>query len=308
MFAEVDVVPLRPARTWNTCQSRLGSPVTLTLNEFGPSSDVAVWQAFLLAAFSFGVGVLGGLIGLALGTVRLPVLILVGLPAPTAAGTNILISTASAMMGSVRHLHGGRVNLRLVALMMPASLFGALIGGIFGSEFAPESLLMTAVGLLVVWQGLDLVRLSRSRKDLSTVDQADSLGVAAFQRVGRYWMGLGVASGFLIGVVGATVGLILGTLRLPVLVRFLRVDPVSAVGTNLVIGFFVGMGGWIGHVALGEVDYVLAVLMVPSAMAGSHVGAGFTGRITPRRLIAAMGVILATVGAVLVLRGVSSSF
>ncbi len=279
--------------------------MTLPLHELGLPSDVAVWQALVLAALSFGVGVLGGLIGLALGTMRLPALLLVGLPAPTAAGTNILISTASAVVGSVRHLREGRVNLRLVATMVPPSLLGALIGGVFGSKLAPESVLMTGVGILVVWQGTDLVRLSRSPKTPDAVDLTDPPRTVVTQRVGGYRLGFGVATGFAIGVVGATVGLILGTLRLPVLIRVLRIEPMSAVGTNLLIGFFMGAGGWIGHVALGEVDYALAVLMAPTAMAGSYVGAGLTGRITVTRLVATMGAVLVAVGALLVLRGVA---
>ena len=59
---------------------------------------------------SGAVGVLGGLVGLALGTMRLPVLLLLGFPAPVAGGTNILVSTASAATGSIPHLRAGRVD------------------------------------------------------------------------------------------------------------------------------------------------------------------------------------------------------
>lgn len=281
--------------------------LALSLHELVLPSSVTVWQALFLGVLSFGVGVLGGLIGLALGTMRLPALLLMGLPAPTAAGTNILISTASAVVGSVRHLRAGRVNLRLVAAMVPPSLLGAVIGGIFGSKLAPESLLITGVGLLVVWQGADLVRLSRRGNTPEAADLAGLPGAGTMPRAVGYRMGFGIASGFVIGVVGATVGLILGTLRLPLLIRVLRIDPISAVGTNLLIGFFMGAGGWIGHVALGEVDYQLALIMVPTAMAGSHVGAGLTGRITVARLTATMGLVLMAVGALLVLRGLGLS-
>lgn len=52
------------------------------LSAFGLPSPVPVWEALFLTVLSYGVGVLGGIIGLALGTMRLPFLLLLGLPAP----------------------------------------------------------------------------------------------------------------------------------------------------------------------------------------------------------------------------------
>ena len=57
--------------------------------------------------------------------------------------------------------------------------------------------------------------------------------------------------GWPIGALGGAVGLILGSLRLPALIRVLRMDPRAAVGTNLTIGFAMGSVGWIGHVSGG---------------------------------------------------------
>ena len=52
----------------------------------GLESAVNAWQLALLTAVSAAVGVLGGLVGLALGTIRLPVLLLLGVPAALAGG------------------------------------------------------------------------------------------------------------------------------------------------------------------------------------------------------------------------------
>ncbi|MBI4610660.1 MAG: TSUP family transporter [Candidatus Rokubacteria bacterium] len=83
-----------------------------SLSAFGLPSEVLLWQAIFLNALSYGVGVIGGIVGLALGTMRLPFLLLLGMPAPVAAGTNILVSTLSAVSGLVRHWRAGRVDLR----------------------------------------------------------------------------------------------------------------------------------------------------------------------------------------------------
>ncbi len=83
----------------------------------GWGSDVLIWNAVVLTAVSLGVGLLGGFVGLALGTMRLPAMLLMGMAAPTAGGTNILVSSISSIFGAVRHLREGRVNCRLVLIM-----------------------------------------------------------------------------------------------------------------------------------------------------------------------------------------------
>ena len=80
-------------------------------------------------------------------------------------------------------------------------------------------------------------------------------------------------------MLGGAVGLILGSIRLPALVRILRVDPRIAAGTNLFIGFVMGAAGWVGHVIYGQVDWVLLVMMGAPAMVGSYLGANLTGKV-----------------------------
>ena len=52
----------------------------MTLAEIGLPSAVPIWHALLLTAISFLVGILGGFVGLALGTMRLPAMLLLGMP------------------------------------------------------------------------------------------------------------------------------------------------------------------------------------------------------------------------------------
>ena len=119
-------------------------------------------------------------------------------------------------------------------------------------------------------------------------------------------MTLAAAMGLAIGVAGGAVGLILGSLRIPAMVRVLKVDPRAAVGTNMVIGFFMGATGWIGHVARGQVDYPLAALMAASAMAGVHLGVKLTGKVSLGRLILTLGIVMVVVGALLIWRAASA--
>jgi uncharacterized membrane protein YfcA len=281
--------------------------LTVPLSAFGLPSEVVLWQALFLTLLSYGVGVLGGAVGLALGTMRLPFLLLLGMPAPVAAGTNILVSTLSAVTGLIRHLKEGRVDFGVVAVQGIPAVIGAFIGG-FASGLAPESLLIGLAGILVIWQGVELLLRARRERPKATPVLAPSTVVTevrdnpAGSRIASWSTGQIFAEalvGFAIGLLGGAVGLILGSLRLPALITILGIDPRVAAGSNLVIGFLMGAFGWVGHVVAGQVDYPLLVLMGLTGMAGTFQGARLTGTMSLRGLLMLMALVLLVVGSLL---------
>ena len=279
------------------------------MSEIEFASGIVLWKAVLLTAISFAVGILGGFVGLALGTIRLPAMLLLGMSAPIAGGTNILVSGLACLSGSIRHLREGRVNMRIVLVMGIPAFVGAFIGG-FLSDVAPEGILILFAGLLVFWQGIEFLIMARERSREGASDTnmfgGELSGSAGLFTPGRMSAEAGIGLG--VGLLGGAVGLILGSIRLPALIRILRVDPRIAAGTNLFIGMFIGAFGWVGHVLQGEVDYVLLALMGSAAMIGSYYGAKLTGKVQLTSLILAMGLVLLAVGAILAVRGASDMF
>ena len=286
---------------------RSPNSMTIPLHDLGLPSDVLVWHALLLTALSFSVGVLGGFVGLALGSMRLPVLLLLGLPTTLAAGTNIVISAASAATGSVRHLREGRVDGRLVMTMGVPSIAGGFLGA-FYSHRAPAGLLIGLVGLLLVWQGWEFLFRTRvgPQADPVSADGERGRGSNLAAAIRRRPAAAESTAGFGIGVVGGAVGLILGGARLPVLVRLLQVDPRIAAGSSMFVGFLLGTMGFLGHMLRGNVDYPLVVFMGSTAMIGSYLGARYTGRVSRDRLVATMGMVLMTIGVAMVWRAFSA--
>ena len=279
------------------------------MSEIEFASGIVLWKAVLLTAISFAVGILGGFVGLALGTIRLPAMLLLGMSAPIAGGTNILVSGLACLSGSIRHLREGRVNVRIVLVMGIPAFVGAFIGG-FLSDVAPEGILILLAGLLVFWQGIEFLIMARERRREGATNTnmfgRELSGSAGMFTPGRMSAEAGIGLG--VGLLGGAVGLILGSIRLPALIRILQVDPRIAAGTNLFIGMFIGAFGWVGHVLQGEVDYVLLVLMGGAAMIGSYYGAKLTGKVQLTSLILAMGLVLLAVGAILTVRGATDVF
>ena len=278
--------------------------LALTLGDMGLPSDVLLWKAVLLTLISLLVGVLGGFVGLALGTIRLPALLLLGTPAAIAAGTNIMVSSLSSLSGTIRHWRGGRVDLKIVLVMGVPACAGAFVGG-FLSDSVHEGILLSLVGLLVLWQGVEFIIIYRNRirsdQPSSPLFGAGLEGSTGVFTPGRISAEAGIGLG--VGLLGGAVGLILGSIRLPALVRVLKVDPRIAAGTNLFIGFFMGAVGWVGHATQGNVDYPLLVLMGAAAMIGSWHGAKLTGRVNLNTLLLTMGFVLVAVGVLLACRG-----
>ena len=267
------------------------------------TSDLALWQLLTLTIVSFGVGILGGFVGLALGTIRLPAMLLLTSMTPAiAGGTNILVSSLASLSGAIRHLREGRVDKRIVLVMGIPAFVGAFLGGFLSDVVSPR-LLLSAAGALVFWQGVEFLILARNRRRDSGAHMFGSDLEGAEGDFTAKRMSLEGGIGFGVGTLGGAVGLILGSIRLPALIRILRVDPRIAAGSNLFIGFFMGSLGWVGHVARGQVDYPLLIMMGAAAMVGSYLGAKLTGRVELNTLILAMGVVLIVVGALLSWRG-----
>ena len=265
------------------------------------TTDLALWQLALLSLLSLAVGVLGGFVGLALGTMRLPALLLMGVNPQFAAGTNILVSALSAVAGGYRHVKEGRIDWGVVLWLGVPSLIGGFLGGFFAGKF-PAGLLIGVAGLLVLWQGVEFFGLSRRLAAAASGGDPDGSDSGASGLTGKSGA-LAGTGGAAIGLLGGGVGLILGSLRLPLMIRILKIDPRRAAGSNLVVGAVLGIFGFIGHGIHGEVDLPLLLAMALTGMIGSNIGARYTGRVSVRSLVLVLAWVLLVVGVILVVRG-----
>ena len=250
---------------------------------------IELWVLLFLVALCFAVGAIGSVAGLVLGNLRLPVLLAL-LPAAVAGGTNIAISGAGAGAGALTHLREGRFDRTAFWIMAPPSLVGAVLGGVLAG-LLPGELLIGIMALIVLEQGAELLYANYRRP-------ADRTAPPTAPRTRRWVLLLG-ASGFAIGVLGGLVGLILGTIRLPAMLRA-GLPAKTAVGTNLAVGFVVGIAGLAGHLLAGTVDGLLVLELSPPAILGSVLGARLAGTISEHGLRRVIGLILVGVAALLI--------
>ncbi len=244
----------------------------------------------LFGLWCFLVAAAGGLVGLVLGNLRLPATVVVGTSAAAGAGANLAISAIAAATAAIAHVRAGRVNWRLFAWTAPPSILGAIAGGL-ASGALPDDVLLAVIGLTLFVFGVDILR-PKARAGAPEEPDADGPDLTAI-----------VLTGAAIGVLGGLVGLILGTLRLPALLRFAGDTAQRVVGTNLTVGVCVGAAGIVGHAPSG-VDWTLLAVGAAASVPGAVLGARLTGRLSKDQLLRAIGVILVAAGLTALAQGV----
>lgn len=237
----------------------------------------------ILLAWSFAVSFAGGTVGLVLGNLRLPVVVWVGTSAAAAAGANVAISGLAALTATVVHIRNGRLDRRLFLWMAPSSFLGAVAGGILAG-LLPERILLGAIAIVVLYGAVEVWRYRRPKAE-------GSHGQPDFRRLFTE----AVLIGFGVGLLGGFVGLILGSLRLPAMLKYMGMPPTKAIGTNSAVGVVVGIGGLIGHLPSG-VDWDILLIGAAAAIPGAALGSRLTGRLPEQTLVRAMAAVLLITG------------
>src|SRR5262249_19884502 len=238
-----------------------------------------------VALWCFLTAVAGGLVGLVLGNIRLPVIVLAASSPAAGAGANIGISAVAALTAAVTHVRAGRIDWRVFAWMAPPSIAGAVAGGLLSGEL-PGNALLALIGVTLLVFGVDLLR---PRAAVTSGPARHGGRVAT------------VVTGAAIGLLGGLVGLILGALRLPALLRVVVADPFRAVGTNVAVGFCLGVAGVFGHLT-GGVDWPLLAIGAAASVPGALVGARLAGRLDEQQLLRAVGAVLLVAGTALLVQ------
>ncbi|MBA2462272.1 MAG: sulfite exporter TauE/SafE family protein [Actinobacteria bacterium] len=238
------------------------------------------WELALAFAGSFVAGYFGSALGLVLGTLRLPLIVVASGSPLAAAGTNIAISAAAAATGGLRHAREGRVDWRVVAWMAPPSVVGAIAGALLADD-VPERALYAVIAAVLVWSGIDLALRPIEPKARARLRLRAAAG-----------------HGFAIGAIGGAVGVILGTLRMPALVRSVGLDVRRAAGTNLVVGFFLGVAGFATHATASVIEWDILAAGLAGALPGAWLGARVTGVLSENTLRLALGTTLVLIGGV----------
>ncbi len=234
-----------------------------------------------VAAWCFVVALVGGALGLVLGNIRLPAIVAVASGPAAGAGANVGISGVAATAAAIVHIRAGRIDWRVFAWMAPPSMVGAVAGG-YASGLLPDTALLLTIGAALLYFGVRMLRPGGKVRPRRDAAEGPSIpGV--------------VLSGLGIGLLGGLIGLILGALRMPALLRWVGGSAHQAVGTNLAVGVCVGRAGVLGHSPSG-VDWDLLAIGAAASVPGALLGSRLTGRLSEPALLKGIGAMLVVAG------------
>ncbi|MCY1063628.1 sulfite exporter TauE/SafE family protein [Nannocystis sp. RBIL2] len=221
---------------------------------------------------SFGLSYIGATVGLVLGQLRVALLVYaLGSPAAGAA-TSLAISTAGTLTGTWRHARDGRVSLWLLASVGAPSAVAAFATARWAGS-VDARLLKAAIAGVLLLTGAAMLR--RRPEPAGPSEHVPSRTFAVLAEV---------VVGAVLGAISGLVGLLLGSLRLPAMIRYARVPPPVAVGTNMAIGAVTGLSAGVATFLQGQVDLTAFAVVTPLTLLGANLGARRTGDLDPDSL------------------------
>ena len=245
----------------------------------------------LLVCFIAGAGAgLGtGFAGMSAAAVISPMLItFLGMPAYEAVGialaSDVLASAVSA------YTYGRKKNLDIKnGLVMLASVLVFTAVGSFVSSLVPNTTMGSFSMVMTLILGIKFIV-----KPVMTTKEAME-GVSPKK---RFWQSVicGTLIGFICGFIGAGGGMMM----LLVLTSVLGYELKTAVGTSVFIMTFTALTGAVSHFAFGGApDLWVLVFCVVFTLIWARIAAVFANKASPKVLNRVTGIILATLGAVI---------
>ncbi len=217
----------------------------------------------------------------------LPALLLAGLPADVANGTNRVGVATQSIAASIAFRRAGKLDFEDgVGLLLP-TLFGSLAGSFVAAYMLPRAWVEPVLlGTLLLMATIMLVRpRAFEATEGQTLRVRDSLGGA---------LGL-FGAGFYGGFVQAGVGFVL----LTVMGGVLRYDLVRANAFKLVAVLAFTLVALPVFIIADQVAWAPGLLLGAATALGSHLGVRFSLKVSPRvlRTVVVVGVIVACVAA-----------
>ena len=247
------------------------------------------------ALFGLLVGFLVGLTGVGGGSLMTPFLVLtMGVPAPTAIGTDLVYATVTKVVGSVQHYRQRSVNLQVAIFLglgsIPASLLGVVtlewIKANYDEE-AVRSIMITIIAATLVLVGASLIFRTFFMRDRSgRPDKPIWDGKSRMSLKRRLFTILfGAMGGYLVGLTSIGSGSIMAI----ILLLLYPLAPAVVVGTDIAHATVLSLVTGLAHASQGNVNWGLAGTLllgsIPGVLVGSRVAPYVPGK--PLRVILA---------------------
>jgi len=279
-----------------------------------PIADLPV-NVFLVLAMGIAVGFISGMFGIGGGFLMTPLLIFIGVQPAVAVASVSTHVAASSLSGAIAYWRRRALDVTLALTLLGGGILGSVCGvGVFTWLRALDQLdlmiglsyviLLCVVGALMVVESARVI--IRSRQGKPTTGRRPGSHTwfhglplkLRFKRSKIYVSAIPVlVIGFIIGFIGAIMGIGGGFLLVPMLIYLLRVPTATVIGTSMVLTFLTMASATILHAATNHlVDAVLALILMAGGVIGAQFGAHAGQRIRGEWLRLFLGLLVLSVG------------
>jgi uncharacterized membrane protein YfcA len=279
-----------------------------------PIADLPV-NVFVILAIGLAVGFISGMFGIGGGFLMTPLLIFLGISPAVAVASVTGHIAASSMSGAISYWQRRAIDLALAFMLLAGGIIGTAfgvwlfttlraIGQLDVTIGVSYVLLLSVVGALMVTESVRAIIRTRQGKPVELRRPGSHTWIHGlplklrFKRSRIYVSAIPVwGIGFLIGFVGAVMGIGGGFLLVPLLIYVLRVPTATVIGTSMVLTLVTMASATVMHAAVNHlVDALLALFLMVGGVTGAQFGARAGQKMSGERLRLLLGLLVLAVG------------
>jgi len=279
-----------------------------------PIAELSV-NVFLIFVMGLAVGFISGMFGIGGGFLMTPLLIFIGIPPAVAVASVTGQIAASSFTGAITYWRRRALDPALAMMLLVGGIIGTTAGvWLFSVLRAVGQLditigvsylvLLGTVGSLMIGESAQAIIRSRQGKPTEIRRGGSHLWIHGlpfklrFKQSKMYVSTIPVwGIGFIIGFIGAVMGIGGGFLLVPMLIYLLRVPTNVVIGTSMVLTLVTMAFATVLHAATNHlVDVVLALILMVGGVTGAQFGARAGQKIRSEQLRLLLGLLVLAVG------------
>jgi hypothetical protein len=255
-----------------------------------------VFDDIISTVLTFLTGLGSGIyVGIASGTVEpfiIPLItVLLGSTIYKAIGTSLFVDCIIGLIAGLVFFRKGQVKIKPVMLLGASGSIAALIGSVF-SKGTPESNLKILIAVVLIFFGYMLLR-GGIKRNVETINQ--KVNLAPFQQHKNLSL---LFFGGLIGFASGFTGMGSSGSMTIILIFIMGYSLHQAIGTSLMLMFFITGAGSSAHSLQGNILLQSALIAGLGAAIGATSGSLFANRIDEDKLGRTIGLIIIILGLV----------
>ena len=279
-----------------------------------PIAEIPV-NVFLILIMGLAVGFISGMFGIGGGFLMTPLLIFVGIAPAVAVASVASHIAASSFTGALTYWRRRALDPALALMLLAGGLIGTGAGVWLFSVLRSLGQLDLTIGLsyLILLGTVGALMVAESARAIVRARQGKPTEIRRggshtwihglpfklrFKQSKIYVSTIPVwGIGFLIGFIGAVMGIGGGFLLVPMLIYILRVPTGVVIGTSMVLTLVTMTFATMMHAATNHlVDAVLALILMVGGVTGAQFGARAGQRIRSEQLRLLLGLLVLAVG------------